>query len=363
MSISCNACRYLNKESAKVCIKCGAPISSGAPLSSTKPRPAEQRPSSNANGTSAATNSFGSVTPNNAARRPTPAPTPAPKPAPTPPPPPPPPPVSYTKPQVDKAVIPAPVVKSSGTGRLIIVLVIAALLAGGGFLYFINGESASEVTAIPSSPVSPVTPTTSESTSTPAVAKKEAFILSIPSDFSVEAPSESRTILTSMLVDAMNPMKLAEAKGLLEQLTKPVSGDRKVARSLNERGLEFFNKENYLDAIEFFKQAISFDSADIEVRNNYVYALAKAKKTAEAEREAGILLTYAPGRSSGWANLGEIYADKGQATLAASALVVAFQFSSNKDKSLTYLKEKSAAADNPVFAESAQIALDKLANQ
>lgn len=362
MSISCNACRYLNKESAKVCIKCGAPISSGAPLSSTKPRPAEQRPSSNANGTSAATNSFGSVTPNNAARRPTPAPTPAPKPAPTPPPPPPPP-VSYTKPQVDKAVIPAPVVKSSGTGRLIIVLVIAALLAGGGFLYFINGESASEVTAIPSSPVSPVTPTTSESTSTPAVAKKEAFILSIPSDFSVEAPSESRTILTSMLVDAMNPMKLAEAKGLLEQLTKPVSGDRKVARSLNERGLEFFNKENYLDAIEFFKQAISFDSADIEVRNNYVYALAKAKKTAEAEREAGILLTYAPGRSSGWANLGEIYADKGQATLAASALVVAFQFSSNKDKTLTYLKEKSAAADNPVFAESAQIALDKLANQ
>ena len=341
MSISCNACRYLNKESAKVCIKCGAPISSGAPLSSTKPRPAEQRPSSNANGTSAATNSFGSVTPNNAARRPTPAPTPAPKPAPTPPPPPPPPPVSYTKPQVDKAVIPAPVVKSSGTGRLIIVLVIAALLAGGGFLYFINGESASEVTAIPSSPVSPVTPTTSESTSTSAVAKKEAFILSIPSDFSVEAPSESRTILTSMLVDAMNPMKLAEAKGLLEQLTKPVSGDRKVARSLNERGLEFFNKENYLDAIEFFKQAISFDSADIEVRNNYVYALAKAKKTAEAEREAGILLTYAPGRSSGWANLGEIYADKGQATLAASALVVAFQFSSNKDKTLTYLKEKS----------------------
>jgi Flp pilus assembly protein TadD len=166
-----------------------------------------------------------------------------------------------------------------------------------------------------------------------------------------------------MLVDAMNPMKLAEAKGILEQLPKPVSGDRKIARSLNERGLESFNKENYLDAIEFFKQAIASDSADVEVRNNYVYALAKAMKTADAEREAGILLTYAPGRSSGWANLGEIYASKGHATLASSALIVAFQFSSNKDKTLTYLKEKSAAVDNPVFAESAQIALIKLANQ
>ena len=346
MSTACPTCQYINKESARVCTKCGALISSGAPLSTTMQRPANQPSSSNGNGTSSATTSFGSVNTNQPTRLP--------------PPPPPPPPASYTKSEVNKVVLPAPVVKTSGVGGLIIVIVIVALMAGGGFLYFIKGVDAPEVISPLPSPASPVA---SEAPTTPAVAKKEEIILTIPSDFSVEAPSEARTILTSMLVDAMNPMKLAEAKGILEQLPKPVSGDRKIARSLNERGLESFNKENYLDAIEFFKQAIASDSADVEVRNNYVYALAKAMKTADAEREAGILLTYAPGRSSGWANLGEIYANKGHATLASSALIVAFQFSSNKDKTLTYLKEKSAAVDNPVFAESAQIALNKLANQ
>lgn len=344
MSTACPTCQYINKESARVCTKCGALISSGAPLSTTMQRPANQPSSSNGNGTSSATTSFGSVNTNQPTRLP----------------PPPPPPASYTKSEVNKVVLPAPVVKTSGVGGLIIVIVIVALMAGGGFLYFIKGVDAPEVISPLPSPASPVA---SEAPTTPAVAKKEEIILTIPSDFSVEAPSEARTILTSMLVDAMNPMKLAEAKGILEQLPKPVSGDRKIARSLNERGLESFNKENYLDAIEFFKQAIASDSADVEVRNNYVYALAKAMKTADAEREAGILLTYAPGRSSGWANLGEIYANKGHATLASSALIVAFQFSSNKDKTLTYLKEKSAAVDNPVFAESAQIALNKLANQ
>ena len=345
MSTACPTCQYINKESPRVCIKCGALISSGAPLSTNMLRPANQPPSSNGNGTSSATTSFGSVNSNQPTRLP---------------PPPPPPPASYTKSEVNKVVLPAPVVKTSGVGRLIFVNVIVALLGGGGFLYFIKGVDAPEVI----SPLpSPASPGASEAPTTPAVAKKEEIILTIPSDFSVEAPSEARRILTSMLVDAMNPIKLAEAKGILEQLAKPVSGDRKIARSLNEKGLESFNKENYLDAIEFFKQAIASDSADIEVRNNYVYALAKAMKTADAEREAGILLTYAPGRSSGWANLGEIYATKGHATLASSALIVAFQFSSNKDKTLTYLKEKSAAVDNPVFAESAQIALNKLANQ
>jgi len=158
-------------------------------------------------------------------------------------------------------------------------------------------------------------------------------------------------------------MKWAGARGPLEQLTKPLPGDRKAARTLNERGLQALKVDAYLPAIEFFKQAISADGADVEVRNNYVYALAKAKKTTEAEREAGILLAYAPGRSSGWANLGEIYANKGQAKLASLALIVAFQFSNNKDKTLTFLKETSAATDNPVFAQGAKMALDKLSNQ
>jgi len=234
-------------------------------------------------------------------------------------------------------------------------VLIVGLLVGGAFWFSRNNSEPSGTTSTASPIAAPV--------AIPEPTSKEDQIAIVPIDFSVDAPGEARKVLTSMIVNAMNPMRLAEYKGILEALPKPVTGDRKTARALNEKGLQFFKEEKYLDAIEIFKQALDTDEADIEIRNNYVFALAKAKKNADAEKEAGVLLTYAPGRTSAWANLAEIYSNKGDTNLASLALIVSFQFSNNKDKTLTFLKEKSEAVDEPAFAESAKLALNKLSNK
>jgi len=166
-----------------------------------------------------------------------------------------------------------------------------------------------------------------------------------------------------MLASALSPIRLAEAKGSIEKIAKPVTGDRKIARPLNEKGLLAFREENYPVAVDLLKQAVAADAADVEARNNYVFALIKTKNIDDAEREIGVCLGLAPGRSSAWANLSEIYAAKGNIQLSSLALIVAFQFSSNKDRTLTFLREKSAATDNTPLAEAAKIALDKLTTQ
>jgi hypothetical protein len=194
----------------------------------------------------------------------------------------------------------------------------------------------------------------------PVPAAKTDAGSTLPAGFTIIAPSESKSLLTSMLLNPMNSVKLAEAKGEIEKIAKPATGDRKAARGFNDKGLEALKAGKDGDATSLLQKAVATDPADIEVRNNYVYALLKSKNIGEAEKEAGTSLTYSPGRSSAWANLAEIYAEKGDTQASTSALIVAFQFSSNKDKTLTFLREKSDATEAPVFSEAAKSALKRL---
>lgn len=192
-----------------------------------------------------------------------------------------------------------------------------------------------------------------------AVSSKQPTAQEKP-EFSVNAPDQARSDLSNMLNNANNAIKLAELKGNLEQLPKPNAGDRKSARQLNDRGLAALKADNFSDATNLLQQAVAADPADIEVRNNYVYALLKAKNLDAAEKEVGVALMYSPGRSSAWANLAEIYADKGNVSASASALMVAFQFSSNKDKTLVFMNEKANSLENQKMSEAAKLALAKL---
>jgi len=163
-----------------------------------------------------------------------------------------------------------------------------------------------------------------------------------------------------MMISAMNPIKLAELKGTIDALTKPATGDRKSARALNDKGLQALKNENFGEAVLLLQKAVATDISDVEIRNNFVYALIKTKKLDEAEKEAGNSLTLSPGRSSAWANLAEIYAADGKINEAAAALIITFQFSSNKDKTLVYLKEKASTSEQPKLQEAATIAMRRL---
>lgn len=217
----------------------------------------------------------------------------------------------------------------------------------------------SQVVPLVTTPPSDVVSSSSTTAPEPAPTQKDDLV---SPNFDVKGKSETKQILLSMLKDSLSSIKLAEAKGLIEQQPKPQTGDRKAARALNEKGLQALKLEKYSDAINLFQQSVSTDESDVEIRNNFGYALLKAKKYDEAEEEIGMVLSYSPGRSSAWANLAEIYASKGAVKEAASALIVTFQFSSNKDKTLTFLKEKSMASDIPAFQEASKIALAKLSN-
>ena len=179
----------------------------------------------------------------------------------------------------------------------------------------------------------------------PTVANRQ---IAISAGFTVLAPDESKQLLTAMVQQANSAFKISEIKGKIESLPKPATGDRKTSRKLNEQGLTALKTEDFAQAIAALKSATSADPADVEVLNNYVYALIKAGRLQDAESEAGRLLTMSPGRSSAWANLAEVYALKNRKEEAVAALILAFQFSSNKDRTINFLNERSADSTSPL---------------
>ena len=197
----------------------------------------------------------------------------------------------------------------------------------------------------PQSPT-PTLPLPSPSPSpAPTVANRQ---IAISAGFTVLAPDESKQLLTAMVQQANSAFKISEIKGKIESLPKPATGDRKTSRNLNEQGLTALKNEDFAQAIAALKSATSADPADVEVLNNYVYALIKAGRLQDAESEAGRLLTMSPGRSSAWANLAEVYALKNRKEEAVAALILAFQFSSNKDRTINFLNERSADSTSPL---------------
>ncbi|MBK6649773.1 MAG: tetratricopeptide repeat protein [Betaproteobacteria bacterium] len=170
-------------------------------------------------------------------------------------------------------------------------------------------------------------------------------------------------MVASMLNHAMNPLQLAEIKAQIESLPKPATGDRKSARALNDQGLSALKAKNHAEAVALLSRAVEADPSDAEVVNNHVHALIQAGNIADAELAMPKALMLSPGRSSAWVNLAEMYAQKAQVADASKALIVAFQFSSNKDRTLQYLKTQEAAGDSPAMQEAAQAALRRLAGQ
>ena len=210
-------------------------------------------------------------------------------------------------------------------------------------------EAAVPATQTPTTQDAPQSPTPTlplpSPSPAPTVANRQ---IAISAGFTVLAPDESKQLLTAMVQQANSAFKISEIKGKIESLPKPATGDRKTSRKLNEQGLTALKNEDFAQAIAALKSATSADPADVEVLNNYVYALIKAGRLQDAESEAGRLLTMSPGRSSAWANLAEVYALKNRKEEAVAALILAFQFSSNKDRTINFLNERSADSTSPL---------------
>ena len=135
----------------------------------------------------------------------------------------------------------------------------------------------------------------------------------------------------------------------LKAMQKPISGDRKLARELNEHGLAALRNGDVSGAVELLSRAHTTDAADIEVSDNLGYALSKAGAHAEAEAQLMKVLAQAPERASAWANLAEASSHQGKNEQAVAAYVTAYELSRKPEVMLETLKKY---VDNPEYEAS-----------
>ena len=143
----------------------------------------------------------------------------------------------------------------------------------------------------------------------------------------------------------------------LEQRPPIATGDRKLARKLNESALDAIKRQEFALAIETLDKAKIADPADVEVADNLGYALRLAGKFKESEVQILTALELAPSRSQAWFNLGETYSKLEKHPQAVALFVTSYELARNPKASLDgFLKIASRSADEK-FKEDLQTAI------
>ncbi len=150
------------------------------------------------------------------------------------------------------------------------------------------------------------------------------------------------------------------AASSLGNLPKPDHGDRKAARDLNKRALEKFGENDFDAAATILKLAAQADPADSEILSNLGLALVKTGHAREAEGPLLAALELDPRRASAWAPLAEAMALQAEAANGQRALLLAYEFSANKQKTLDFYRTKGQAVELPagqrdMYARALQI--------
>ena len=114
-------------------------------------------------------------------------------------------------------------------------------------------------------------------------------------------------------------------------------GDRKVAREFNKGALDLMTKNEFAMAATELEKAIAADPSDIEIRNNLGYAELRLKKFDIALTQLLDTLLIDPTRASGWLNVSEAFAEREKIPAAQASLKLAFHFSRDQAKAITYL--------------------------
>jgi Flp pilus assembly protein TadD len=129
----------------------------------------------------------------------------------------------------------------------------------------------------------------------------------------------------------------------LESVAKPAHQNVKEARALNQQGLDALKQNNYQAAVTVFQQAQQTDPADVEVAGNLGYANLKLGQFKRAEHQLVYAISLAPGRSSSWFNLGQVYGALGDGEKATGAFAAAYRFSQNPPKTADFMRQALTA--------------------
>ena len=139
---------------------------------------------------------------------------------------------------------------------------------------------------------------------------------------------------------------LAATRQQLESVSRPAHQNVKEARALNQQGLDALKQNDYLAAATAFQKAQETDPADVEVAGNLGYANLKLGQFKRAEHQLVYAISLAPGRSSSWYNLGQVYGALDDIQKATGAFAAAYRFSQNPPKTVEFMRQALTAPEN-----------------
>jgi tetratricopeptide (TPR) repeat protein len=145
--------------------------------------------------------------------------------------------------------------------------------------------------------------------------------------------------------DPRNPEAISVAAARIAEFQKPARGNRKVAREFNTKGLAAFKKGNFAEAVTLLQQASSEDLGDVEVLSNLGLALLKANRAQEARQVLRSSLAINPRRTSAWVPMADVLFEIGDSDSAISSLLLAYEFSENKEKTRSFFDGKAASSE------------------
>lgn len=158
--------------------------------------------------------------------------------------------------------------------------------------------------------------------------------------------------------DPRRPEPISVAAARIGELEKPPKGNRKAARELNAKGLSEFKKDNFADATKHLQQAANEDPSDVEVQSNLGFALLRDNRLAGAQAALKSALAINPRRTSTWVPMAEYFFEAGDSAKATASLLLAYEFSENRERTRNFFDIKAGTADrNAVMYE---LALKKL---
>lgn len=189
------------------------------------------------------------------------------------------------------------------------------------------------------------------------VADTPKFGLSVDDQHKARNCDTAQACVEAMLAAAKaeNLTYVMEAARRIDSLPKPSRGDRKAARKLNDDGLAAFREGRNLEALNLLSKAHDADRGDEEIVSNLVYVYSEDGNYTKALSIAsqGFLLN--PRRANLWLPYAQAAAKQGNPKLGWQALWLAWQFSANRERMLTFIDKlisEESNADMKYFYET-----------
>jgi uncharacterized protein YdgA (DUF945 family)/tetratricopeptide (TPR) repeat protein len=167
---------------------------------------------------------------------------------------------------------------------------------------------------------------------------------SAPNDCTTVVICVQQTLAAARDADIDQVRKIATT---LDSMPKPNLGNRPIARQLNQSGIEALKRDDLPVALDKLRQALAENPRDVEVAGNLGYAMVKSGQATEAVEVLQAAVVIDPRRTSTWTPLAEAYALAGRREDARAALWVSFQWSANREKSLSFYQDRMTRETRP----------------